>query len=504
MHYPPIGTALTTLVLIGLADTGCASDRGAFVSIVLSDLPSEVADIRVVATLDGQPSTNSVPVALTADRPFAFGLRLEHAYHGNFGVGVAARDPQGCTIAQGEASLELSGDPGAVPLEVRMTPRPEHARLCGALQAKTLSGIRGTTCVLRNGGQVYCWGLNNAKQTGIDGPDQLQAAAVPGLTGVVELAIGSEHSCARLGDSSVVCWGRNAEGQLGRGTIGGNFVAPMPVIGVSGTGSLKGVLQLAAGEHHNCALLSGGTVACWGMGITGQLGSGLSNNGTPVLVSSLREVREVTAGDEHSCARLASGRVKCWGSRMYGQLGDGLSGSTTAVPVDVLQLEDVVQLAANWSHTCAIQATGFGPRAYCWGWNKYGQLGLGSLLAVVSTPQPVSWDSFGPNAVPVGVWPGSWSTCALLADGRVACWGSNSSYRLGFQGPATSNPTVAVANLDGSTVVDAVQISHGNMGVCLERKSGAIACFGSDISGRMGDGAGLTPDSTAPIAVKFP
>ena len=88
-----------------------------------------------------------------------------------------------------------------------------------------------------------------------------------GLTGVIDLALGDDYSCALLSDSTVQCWGNNGLGQLGDGTTT-NHATPAPVVGVTGAASV------ATGIAHSCARLTDGTAMCWGHNLAGNLGDG--------------------------------------------------------------------------------------------------------------------------------------------------------------------------------------------------------------------------------------
>ena len=108
--------------------------------------------------------------------------------------------------------------------------------------------------------------------------------------------------------------------------------APVLVKAAAGsTSALSGVQAVALGQGHTCALLVNGTVKCWGYNFYGELGDGTTTERhTPVTVkaaagstSPLSGVIAVAVGDSHSCALLVGGTVKCWGANGAGGLGDG-------------------------------------------------------------------------------------------------------------------------------------------------------------------------------------
>ena len=89
--------------------------------------------------------------------------------------------------------------------------------------------------------------------------------AAPGLAaGVATVSAGTLHTCAVMGSGAVRCWGFNGYGQLGDGTTLGS---PVPV---DVTGLATGIMAVAAGGYHACALTAAGGVKCWGRNDKGQ------------------------------------------------------------------------------------------------------------------------------------------------------------------------------------------------------------------------------------------
>ncbi len=135
------------------------------------------------------------------------------------------------------------------------------------------------------------------------------------------ITVGGKHTCALLSGGSVQCWGDNESDQLGNGTTAVNSSVPVPV---SGTTNATAV---AAGDWHTCTMLSGGTVQCWGLNAFGQLGNGTADSPydtpTPVTVVGITNAIAVAAGSENTCAVLSGGTVQCWGDNSRGELGNG-------------------------------------------------------------------------------------------------------------------------------------------------------------------------------------
>jgi len=297
-------------------------------------------------------------------------------------------------------------------------------------------------CALTRAGAVKCWGFNRFGQLG-DGTTwddhRLTPVGVVGLgSGASAIAAGHAHTCALTSAGGVKCWGGNGSGQLGDATQA-NRRTPVDVWGLA-----SGVAAIAAGFDHTCALTRSGAVKCWGANWSGQLGNGSGYEWqTPVDVLGLtRGVLAIAAGGAHTCALTSGGAVKCWGANWSGQLGDGTT-TDRPTPVAVSGLtHGVVAIAAGLSHTCALISTG---AVKCWGWNAYGQLGDGTMKQRL-TPGPVAELGRGAAALTAG----SKHTCALTSTGVVKCWGAGRFGQLGDGAGVRRLTPVAVVGFGGT------------------------------------------------------
>jgi alpha-tubulin suppressor-like RCC1 family protein len=210
---------------------------------------------------------------------------------------------------------------------------------------------------------------------------------------------------------------------------------------------------LTAGAAHTCALRSDGAVRCWGGNIFGRLGLGDAANrgddpgemGAALPTVNLgpgRTATAIAAGAAHTCAILDTGQVKCWGYDFYGQLGIGATDHRgddpgemgAALPtVDLGTGRTATAIAAGLRHTCAILDT---DQVKCWGNNNAGQLGLGDTTDRGDGPSEMG-DAL--PAVPLGtgrtataITAGDLHTCALLDNGQLKCWGDGGNGRLGL------------------------------------------------------------------------
>jgi alpha-tubulin suppressor-like RCC1 family protein len=443
------------------------------------DFNSTPADPAPNATITFDASASS-PAALTGyqwdfgDGTTGTGLTTNHAFAtaGSYTASVVVSDADSLI---GAALHEIVVGSSAPP--------PGLSLAAGGLH----------TCAVDQGSGVACWGRDDYGQLGngiIDcsncaHPDP---AAVAGLSGVTQVVGGVTHTCARLQDATVDCWGGNTYGQLGVASPGA-ATSPTPVP------ALSSVAEVTAGAFHSCARLSGGSVQCWGESQYGQLGDGSvgCECAHPALatVSGLTNAVQISAaqGGYSTCTRLADGTVKCWGYNQFGQLGNN-STTDSYTPVAVGLSSAATSVSTGAEHACAVLDTG---AVECWGHNQYGQLGNNSTTDS-SVPVPVSGVSDA-----VAVMSGYYHSCAILTDGSAACWGRGDRGQLGNNqsgaGVQSTTP-VAVQGLGGPVT----QLAAGAEHTCARLQTGAVQCWGRNDMGQVGDGSQF--DRSLPIDVE--
>ncbi len=231
-------------------------------------------------------------------------------------------------------------------------------------------------CALLSTGRVQCWGYNgfgqlgNGTSTSSDVP-----VAVTGITAAASLTTDGDGDsyCAAISNGKVSCWGYNGFGQLGNGTITTSLL-PVTVHGVTGATAVTG----ANGADSFCVRLSSGKVDCWGNNANGELGNGtMTTDSLPVPVKQITTATTVFAGDFGFCALLSTGHLNCWGDNANGELGNG-STTGSDVPVAVNKIGDAVRLIPGFVENCALLSTG---HIDCWGYNGDGQLGNGTTTS---------------------------------------------------------------------------------------------------------------------------
>jgi alpha-tubulin suppressor-like RCC1 family protein len=389
------------------------------------------------------------------------------------------------------------------------------------------------------------------------------AGAEPTTAPPLELVLGSGqslvagelHTCARLSNGTVRCWGDNSLGQLGRGARwgltmdqpGDPLADPVTLrTHMVDLGSRRTAKAIFAGPQNTCAILDTDQLKCWGDNADGQLGQqdtisrgrdeeldpqmgGMGDSLPPVNVGTGRTVKSVAVGATHVCAILDSNQVKCWGRSYQGSLGYAESGTnrggTPGTMGDNLPVVDLgtgrtakAIAATGYLTTCAILDDN---RVKCWGINQNCTLGIGdgTVMNLGNSPGSMGdnlpYVNIGVGRTAVAITAGNEFFCVLRDNGTVKCWGWNTSGQIGIGSGAPAwgcSPSemgdFGIVSLGGN---DAVAISAGKEHACALRATGSeVRCWGSNsdkrvvppvITGQLGINAGTIPTQlTAPSA----
>lgn len=308
-------------------------------------------------------------------------------------------------------------------------------------------------CAVLAGGTVNCWGLGESGQRGDGTTNTFATDPVPvsGITTAVAVAAGYSHACALLANGAIRCWGSNVDGQLGSpSTPPGGSSVPVAVADIAGA------VAIATGAFHTCALLQDSTLRCWGRNDQAQLGDGTRTSAaSPVRVNGITDAVAVSGGGVHTCAVLRDGTARCWGENEFGQLGDGTT-NTASDPVQVIGLTTAVGISAGWRHACASLADG---TVRCWGQNEFGQLGDGT---VTNSSTPVAARGIATaTAVTAGWWHHScarladgtvqcWGSNEWGQFGNGTTTGSTSPVAMSGAGVLWTSSNTAVATIDSA------------------------------------------------------
>ena len=360
---------------------------------------------------------------------------------------------------------------------------PSASAAAPSQKATSVSAGYVHSCAVTTKGKVLCWGYNANGQLG-DGTTTSRTSPVAvANVGVKAKAVSSGYvsTCEVTTKGAALCWGYNSTGQLGNNTTTASLT-PVPVYGLG-----KGVKAISVGYYHACALTTKGKVWCWGYNNVGQLGDGTTTQSPkPVAVAGLAKgVKAISVGYFHTCAITAKGAAKCWGNNTSGQLGDN-STTDRPSPVSAYGLNShVKQISTGYQTTCAVTTKG---KALCWGSNTYGQLGDGTTT---NSPKPVVVSGLAKHTSVVKA--GVNHTCALTTKGKALCWGNNTYGQLGDNSVVGRLTPVAVYNLGRST-----KLSLGYLHTCAVTSKKAVRCWGYNGYGALGNGT--TIDAHAPVA----
>lgn len=290
-------------------------------------------------------------------------------------------------------------------------------------------GVAGRVCTsgdcgfIDNGSCVDVCAQEDVENGNFSGCNGQAIAVTTFLPMTSNMSFGGEHSCDIDGNGDVHCSGMNDQGQLGDGST--NDRAQREQVDLGGIAAA----EVVAGKKHSCARLVNGNVRCWGRNKSGEAGMGSDANKllTPSTDAPLvTDAMSIRSGAKHVCALEADGTVVCWGKNSAGQLGDStFVGSNVPVVLNLEQDAVLLSTGSKSNHMCAISAIG---QVYCWGKNHHGQLGDDTMINR-STPVRMALDENGHDNA-IDVCTGKTYTCALENNGDVSCSGKIGSVQV--------------------------------------------------------------------------
>ena len=404
-----------------VAGVAGVSDAG-----VVTGMSAGVA--QVTARLDGEPAvtgTVSVTVGGSGASPAALADLDGGLTH------TVALDVNGDVWSWG---ANLLGQLGTGSLLPSQSQAPLKA---GITDVVAIAAGDHFSLAVRSDGSVWSWGSNSSGQLGTSAADSWEATPVQvaGVENAVAVTAAASTAVALLADGTLVAWGANTSGALGRGAfIPVQDATPVAVAGVSGVEAVA--LGGSLSQVHGLALLEDGTLVTWGSNALAALGQPTSTpaNPTPAAVAGVTNVAAIAAGQNVSLAVTEAGEVYGWGSANVGQLGAGTVGAFSQAPIKA-DVADVVAVAAGHQHTVALHDDG---TLSSWGSNTFGQLGIGVGSGFRLSPQVVSGSGY--TVVAAGVQ----FSLALDGDGSPWAWGNNLNLQLGLAAESDTTSPGAV------------------------------------------------------------
>ncbi len=393
---PRLGAAETRRLLFAeLADgSGVAEVRYSVNGGAPHIVAVEGAPTRYVlrAALDLSPGDNLLAITVT-DR--AGRTRAQTAAF-RYGLTTTAGGSHSGAIADGQlftwgrynvGQLGLGGALGDA--QSRLAPERVPAFGDAGTQVAAIAFNQNTSLALRSDRTVWMWGANGDGQLGQgDLVQRAEPAQLAGLSDIVYASVGYSHALALRADGKVFAWGRNAAGQvgvIGDGTAADKQLAPVEVAGLPAD-----IVEIVAGSEHSLALTADGEVFAWGRNQYGNLGQGsfdADRHPAPVAVPGLRDVIDLATGRDHVLALRADGTVATWGLGASGQLGTGQpadgaeedrAAPVTALIAEGAPLTDATAVFANGNTSYALRAAAAGEQLWGWGQNFSGQLATGA------------------------------------------------------------------------------------------------------------------------------
>jgi len=308
----------------------------------------------------------------------------------------------------------------------------------------------------------------------------------------VQAGAGWAHTCAVLSDGSMQCWGANSYGQLGNGGGGvlcveGFAVCSNGPVAVSAPPAAWG--SVSGSLRSTCGIDSTGAAFCWGEGRAGQLGqASQASSKVPVAVVGGLTFKQLapSTGADLSCGVDSTDALYCWGAAARGQAGTGSVRQLATSPYVIAATQTFKSPAVGELHACALDNTT--SQALCWGANGAGQVGDGT-----QTDRTTPTATLGGQAY-TQIVTGLAHTCALDATGVAFCWGYADQI-----GRATTTATERATPTAVTGDQRFVSLAAGGWHTCGLDSAGGLWCWGDNSVAQFGNGT--TTSSLVPVQI---
>jgi|GEM_PF-656665 len=263
---------------------------------------------------------------------------------------------------------------------VTTTGSPDPVLVSGGSTWKMIDTGSGITCGIKSDDSLWCWGgdasgqLGNGATTG----NQIDPNLVTGSYSWKSVSTGTNHTCGIQADNTLWCWGSDSSGQLGNGATTGNQADPVYI--------MANIAVVAVSSAHTCAIDRTSDLWCWGAASNGRLGNGTTtpNQVSPVLITGGPWSALHAGLNSHTCATKADGSLWCWGLNSTGQLGDGTLTARSS-PTQVIGGGTWLAVSVGSTHSCGLAGGGAMPaKAACWGTATNGELGHGKFSYTIA------------------------------------------------------------------------------------------------------------------------
>lgn len=331
------------------------------------------------------------------------------------------------------------------------------------------------TCAIDRDGQLWCWGPNKAGQLGDGTTTNRTEPSRVGDARWVDVGRGWLHACGIQADNTLWCWGDqppDPEPPISDPALATPSIVPVQL----GTETWRSVSALFTAT---CGITTTGHLRCWGTNAARQLGIGeVPRADEPTAVLADGEDHDdwvqLDAGALAACAVRANGEAWCWGQNERGLLASDDVVIATPRRVEHPDGGDWKVVSVGIANACFVDGR---ERAWCVGANGFSQLADGGTSPRVPTPPSPDLPADRASA-------GGQVSCTIR-NTELACGGKGGAYQLGNGASIAARSLATVA---GTWTAATIGYEHA----CGIQTGGVVACWGNDRGESAGNGPGIT------------